>query len=47
MIAAAALARRESRGAQLRSDFPRPDPNLDGAHFVQRADGALACERWD
>ncbi|PPD42143.1 MAG: L-aspartate oxidase [Methylocystis sp.] len=28
MIAASALARRESRGAHFRSDFPHPDPNF-------------------
>ena len=34
MIAQCALAREESRGAHLRSDFPRTDPGLDGRHTV-------------
>jgi len=34
MIAACALARRESRGAHLRSDFPDTDSELDGRHTV-------------
>ena len=34
MIAACALAREESRGAHLRSDFPQTDPALDGHHTV-------------
>ena len=31
LIAAAALERRESRGAHLRRDFPDLDPTLEGA----------------
>ncbi len=31
LIAAAALERRESRGAHLRRDHPDPDPSLEGA----------------
>ncbi len=34
MIAASALARQESRGAHLRSDFPVTDESLDGMHTV-------------
>ena len=34
MIAGCALAREESRGAHLRSDFPDTDPGLDGHHTV-------------
>jgi L-aspartate oxidase len=47
LIARAALARRESRGAHLRSDFPLPDPCLDGIHLVV-AGGAeeVRSERW-
>ena len=46
LIAAAALAREESRGAHRRSDFPIADPALDGLHFVTGPDGALPTERW-
>jgi L-aspartate oxidase len=37
LIALAAAAREESRGCHLRSDFPAPDPALDGSHFVLAA----------
>jgi L-aspartate oxidase len=46
MIAASALARRESRGAHRRSDFPLPDPDLDTAHAVIDRAGALRFDRW-
>ena len=45
-IATCALARRESRGGHLRSDFPSVDPELDGIHFVLAADGELRRESW-
>jgi L-aspartate oxidase len=45
-IAACALARRESRGGHLRSDFPNLDPSLDGVHLVRGADGEIRRERW-
>jgi L-aspartate oxidase len=45
-IAASALERRESRGGHLRSDFPGPDPELDGVHLVLGADGELRRESW-
>ncbi|MGZ8621335.1 MAG: FAD-binding protein, partial [Solirubrobacterales bacterium] len=45
-IAACALARRESRGGHRRADFPEPDPELDGTHFVLESDGELRAERW-
>ncbi len=45
-IATAALARCESRGGHLRSDFPAVDPELDGIHFVLSADGELRRESW-
>ncbi len=46
LIAASALARRESRGVHRRSDFPSPDPALDFHHHVVAPDGAIARERW-
>ena len=46
LIAASALARRESRGVHRRSDFPAPDPDLDLRHNVVSADGAIRLERW-
>jgi L-aspartate oxidase len=45
-IATCALARCESRGGHLRSDFPAVDPKLDGIHFVLGADGELRRESW-
>jgi L-aspartate oxidase len=45
-IATCALARCESRGGHLRSDFPAVDPELDGVHFVLGADGELRRESW-
>ena len=45
-IAAAALAREESRGAHQRSDRPAPDPAFDGRHLVMRG-GEIRPERWD
>jgi L-aspartate oxidase len=45
-IATCALARRESRGGHLRSDFPALDPELDGIHFVLAGHGELRRESW-
>jgi L-aspartate oxidase len=45
-IATCALARGESRGGHLRSDFPATDPELDGVHFVLSAAGELRRESW-
>jgi L-aspartate oxidase len=41
LVARAALAREESRGAHLRTDFPAPDPGRDGRHSVVSAGGEL------
>jgi L-aspartate oxidase len=38
LIARCALAREESRGAHLRTDFPEPRPELDGVHVTLSAD---------
>jgi len=46
MIAASAIARRESRGTHRRTDFPRLDTLLDGIHFVVQTDGSHRSERW-
>ena len=46
LIAAAALERRESRGAHRRSDHPLPDPGLDGKHLVVGPAGAVRHELW-
>jgi L-aspartate oxidase len=46
LIARAALARRESRGAHRRTDFPLPDPALDGIHLVFDRAGEPVPDRW-
>ncbi|HEX6116288.1 MAG TPA: FAD-dependent oxidoreductase [Solirubrobacterales bacterium] len=46
LIAASAIARRESRGVHRRVDFPRLDPQLDGIHFLVAADETQRSERW-
>ena len=46
LVARSALARRESRGAHRRTDFPLPDPDLDSVHLVIGAAGELRPERW-
>ena len=38
LIAAAALQRQESRGAQFRSDYPMPDERLARRSFLTLAD---------
>ncbi len=45
-IAAAALARRESRGGHMRTDCPELDPDLDGVHLVVAPDGQTRREEW-
>jgi len=47
LIAAAALAREESRGAHQRLDFPATDPDLDSSHMAVDGNGAVRAERWD
>jgi L-aspartate oxidase len=46
LIAKAALARRESRGAHRRSDFPLLDPELQLTHHIVGSEGELRPERW-
>jgi len=46
LIARAALSRQESRGAHRRSDFPHPDPSLDGIHLVIGRDEQVRREHW-
>jgi L-aspartate oxidase len=45
LVAEGALARRESRGAHFRTDFPTEDPAFEG-HIVLRRDHEPALERW-
>jgi L-aspartate oxidase len=47
LIATAALAREESRGAHQRLDFPATDPELDLCHTMVDGDGGVHTERWD
>jgi succinate dehydrogenase/fumarate reductase flavoprotein subunit len=46
MIGDSGLARRESRGAHRRLDFPLPDPGLDAIHLVVDRSGVVRPERW-
>jgi L-aspartate oxidase len=46
LVARGALAREESRGAHLRTDFPDLDPGLDLHHSVIHPDGETQMERW-
>ncbi|HEU0023407.1 MAG TPA: FAD-binding protein, partial [Thermoleophilaceae bacterium] len=47
LIAAACLARRESRGAHQRTDHPATDPALDRMHTLVGGEGEPAFERWE
>jgi L-aspartate oxidase len=47
LIGASGLARTESRGAHLRSDFPRRDPRFDERHVSVRANAAPELEVWE
>ena len=46
LIAAACLARAESRGAHQRTDSPAADPSLDGMHTLVGGPGEPRFERW-
>ena len=47
LVAAACLAREESRGAHQRIEFPETDPDLAGTHSVVAADGSAVLQRWE
>ena len=47
MIAAACLARAESRGAHQRADHPELDPALDATHTLVDVAGQPRFERWE
>lgn len=47
LVAASALARRESRGGHFRCDFPEPDDALDGRHTLVRRADPPAMEVWE
>jgi L-aspartate oxidase len=47
LIGANSLARRETRGAHHRKDFPDTDPQLDFQHFVLGLDGNPVSARWE
>jgi L-aspartate oxidase len=47
LIGMAALERRESRGCHLRSDYPKPDAQLERCHLVEFPDGNRAWQVWD
>src|SRR4051812_44619607 len=47
LVARAALAREESRGAHQRLDHPGVDAALDVCHFVVRAEDEPRLERWE
>jgi L-aspartate oxidase len=46
LVAGSALARRESRGAHFRADFPHEDPALNGLHTVLRPGREPTFEPW-
>ena len=47
LVAASALARRESRGGHYRSDFPELDPVLDGRHAIISGEAGPVLEAWE
>jgi L-aspartate oxidase len=46
LIARCALAREESRGAHLRTDFPNRNPDLDGIHVTLTGDAEPRLTPW-
>ena len=47
LIARAALARQESRGAHQRTDFPALDPAMDRRHVTLTREADPVIETWD
>jgi L-aspartate oxidase len=47
LIGANSLARKETRGAPHRSDFPQLDHGLDFQHFVAAGDAPPVSQRWE
>lgn len=47
LIGANSLARKETRGAHHRRDFPEIDRSLDFMHYVAGPDGGPSAERWE
>ena len=47
LIGTCALAREESRGAHVRTDYPKTDATLDEMHTVLDIGGVPRFERWD
>ncbi|MFZ0386822.1 MAG: aspartate oxidase, partial [Solirubrobacteraceae bacterium] len=47
LIARAALARQESRGAHRRTDFPALDPTMDRRHVTLTGGAEPSIETWD
>lgn len=45
-VATSALAREESRGGHIRSDYPERDPSLDGVHQMLRLSGGQVTRWW-
>jgi len=46
LIARCALARTESRGAQIRVEYPERDPSLDRHHAVITSEDSLVWQTW-
>jgi L-aspartate oxidase len=47
LIAQSGLARTETRGAHLRTDFPQRKAGLDGHHVLMRLDRPPILDKWE